>query len=720
ARTSGNLVTNGTGSFIRWYGISGLPNAVNSISGLYPFVSTNGLSRLVSLYFNSTTALNTAGSIGFRHSEANGITTTAAFTDGGTNIENRTNSGWVLSTPASPSLVSGQTVSIQVTAEGTCSPPDNTAAQDLRFTTATTANGNHLSVGTSTTSVPVVARTGLSIANLTGTYYVTGSGTTLPNNVFTAKATGNWNSTATWEGNVVPPADAAVIIPSPFVVTLTANASCASLNLANGATLNAGTFQIVLGAGRTTQINGTLNTANNNSKSLFGNAGSTFDVVTNSVPSSSTVVFSPTTSAVNYNGTGAQTIQGVQYRNLTISTANRTGNVTFESGATTSVNGVFTTPVTFGSGFGFVTTGSTFRFNGADIQTYTGSINFDNVILANSNELRFNGTLGVAGVLTFTNNNLQGNNTINFNGTGNQTIPSGNYQRVTIGGGARTVTLSPTGTIMITSTFTPSYDPALTYINTNSTIGYAFGLTVKNFEYFNLRIENSGAMTFDNTGAGPGAIKIAGSFLLPDNTPLVTTGSTVEYNGTGAQTILGGITYHNLIVSGNRGAANMNLGGGLPVTVTGNFNISAATTGIWTVQPVTLSGSTAQTITGVPTFAFANLTVQGAGLKTLGSNITVAALSTLTLNGNIECGAFDFTLGSTLGSVTLANSPTGTIRTSGTGKLIRFFNNSTSIPVTAAPSNGNQHLNFPLATSAGTTRQVYFFSSAAQTPTTAG
>jgi hypothetical protein len=86
--------------------------------------------------------------------------------------------------------------------------------------------------------------------------------------------------------------------------------------------------------------------------------------------------------------------------------------------ATTSVNGIFSTPVTFGSGFGYVTTGSTFRFNGADIQTYTGSINFDNVILANTNsELRFNGTLGVAGVLTFTNNNLAGSHTVNFNGT---------------------------------------------------------------------------------------------------------------------------------------------------------------------------------------------------------------------------------------------------------------------------------------------------------------
>ena len=170
----------------------------------------------------------------------------------------------------------------------------------------------------------MVARTGLVIANLTGSYHVSGSGTTLPNNIFTARATGNWNATATWEGNVIPPADAAVIIPSPFVVTLTANASCASLTLADGATLNAVTFQIVLGGGRTTQINGTLNTANNNAKALFGNAGSTFDVVTNSLPSSSTVVFSPTTSAVNYNGTGAQTIQGIQYRNLTISTASRT------------------------------------------------------------------------------------------------------------------------------------------------------------------------------------------------------------------------------------------------------------------------------------------------------------------------------------------------------------------------------------------------------------
>ncbi len=720
ARTSGNIVTNGTGAFIRWYGVSGLPNAVNSISGLYPFVSTSGQSRLVSLYFTNTTALNSAGSIGIRHSEANGIAT-AAFTDGVTNIQNRTLSGWIFTTPNSPFLSSGQSIALQVTAEGTCAPPDNTAAQDLRFTTSTAANGNHLSVATSTISIPVVARTGLVIANLTGSYHVSGSGTTLPNNIFTARATGNWNATATWEGNVVPPADAAVIIPAPFIVTLTANASCASLNLADGATLNAGLFQILLGAGRTTQINGTLNTANNNSKSLFGNAGSTFDVVTNSLPSSSTVVFSPTTSVVNYNGTGAQTIQGIQYRNLTISTASRTGNITFESGATTSVNGVFTTPVTFGSGFGFVTTGSTFRFNGADIQTYNGSINFDNVVLANTNnELRFNGTMGIAGVLTFTNNNLAGNHTVNFNGTGNQTIPSGNYQRLTIGGGARTVTLSPTGTVMITTAFTPSYDPALTYINTNSTVGYAFGLMVRNFEYFNLRIENSGAMTFDNTNAGPGAIKIAGTFQLPDNTPLITTGSTVEYNGTGAQTILGGITYHNLIVSGNRGTANMNLGGGLPVTVTGNFNISAATSGIWTVQPVTLSGSTAQTITGVPTFAFANLTLQGTGLKSLGSNVTISALSTLTLNGNIECGNFDFILGSTAGSVTLSNSPTGTIRTSGTGKLIRFFNNSTSIPVTTAPSNGNQHLNFPLATSAGTTRQVYFFSSAAQTPTTAG
>ncbi|MFC5269461.1 beta strand repeat-containing protein [Adhaeribacter terreus] len=111
-------------------------------------------------------------------------------------------------------------------------------------------------------------------------------------------------------------------------------------------------------------------------------------------------------------------------------------------------------------------------------------------------------------------------------------------------------------------------------------------------------------------------------------------GSTIEYNGSGAQTITARSDYQNLIISGNRGGANITLPAGI-VGVAATFNPSA-TNVTWATTGNTLDFTgTTQTI---PVFPYNDLTISGSGTKTLDGNITIPG--NLTMNGSIlETGA---------------------------------------------------------------------------------
>src|SRR5258708_648222 len=143
-----------------------------------------------------------------------------------------------------------------------------------------------------------------------------------------------------------------------------------------------------------------------------------------------------------------------------------------------------------------------------------------------------------------------------FNNAGAQTIPAFNYNNLTSSStGART--LANSGTIGVAGIFTPGTSA---YTITGSTIDFngSAAQTIPAFNYNNLTI--SGSRTANNvTFANSGTIGIAGP--LSDTATFnagrgfVTTGSTVAYNGTGSQSV----TALSPLVAGNSTYDNLTI-----------------------------------------------------------------------------------------------------------------------------------------------------------------
>jgi hypothetical protein len=212
--------------------------------------------------------------------------------------------------------------------------------------------------------------------------------------------------------------------------------------------------------------------------------------------------------------------------------------------------------------------------------------------------------------------------TVGFTGTGSQTIPAHNYNNLTsTSSGARV--LASSGTIGIAGTFTPGTN---TYTVTGSTINYnaAGAQTVAAFNYNNLTLSNSGAKTFAAGTSGIAAVlSITGSATA--NT--TTNSSTISYNGSTNQTITA-LTYYELNVSSTGGTVT-----GINTTVT-NFSINSGTVDLNTFT---------LTITGTSTFTSGTInngTVTSTGATTTFAGTTFGAVVNATsnllyLNGSI-------------------------------------------------------------------------------------
>src|SRR6185295_18970914 len=145
--------------------------------------------------------------------------------------------------------------------------------------------------------------------------------------------------------------------------------------------------------------------------------------------------------------------------------------------------------------------------------------------------LASSGTVGVAGVFTPGSNayTVTGS-TVDFNGAGGQTIPAFAYNNLTSSStGART--LASSGTVGVAAVFTPGTNA---YTVTGSTLDFngAGGQTIPAFAYNNLTSSSTGARTLESSGT----VGLAGSFT-PGTNAYTVTGSTVSFSGAGAQTI---------------------------------------------------------------------------------------------------------------------------------------------------------------------------------------
>lgn len=152
--------------------------------------------------------------------------------------------------------------------------------------------------------------------------------------------------------------------------------------------------------------------------------------------------------------------------------------------------------------------------------------------------------------------------------------------------------------------------------------------TVVAFNYNNLTISGNKAAAV-TTLASSGTIGIASVFsVTATNTTYTLTGSTIDYNGTGAQTI-SAFNYNNLTISGNKGAAVTTLASSGTIGIASVFSNTATNTSFTvTGSTVDYNGSDSQTITP---FTYNFLVLSNAGTK----SITVSTFITcfdLTIN----------------------------------------------------------------------------------------
>jgi CSLREA domain-containing protein len=406
---------------------------------------------------------------------------------------------------------------------------------------------------------------------------------------------------------------------------------------ANTLTLN-GTVSFT-GGSITSSASGTVSYAKgtntqNVAPGSYGNL--TFSNFTKTLPSGTTVgiagTFTPgsavghtiTGSTVDFNGSGGQTIPTFAYNNLTSSNS---GTRTLASSGTVGIAGTFTPGTN-----AYTVTGSTVDFNGSGGQTIP-AFNYNNLTSSNSGArtLQSSGTIGVAGTFTPGANayTITGS-TVDYNGTGAQSLPSAftSYNNLTVSGarGGASVTL-PALTVGVAGAFTPSAT-GVTYVKTGNTIDFngSGPQTIPAFAYNNLTSSSSGARTLQSSGT----IGVAGTFT-PGANAYTVIGSTVDYNGTAAQLLPAFPAYANLTISQARGGASVTLPAS-SIGVSGVFTPSAtAVSYVKTGNTIDFNGGGAQTI---PAFAYNNLTSSNSGARTLASSGTVGVAGTFTPGTN--------------------------------------------------------------------------------------
>jgi hypothetical protein len=292
-------------------------------------------------------------------------------------------------------------------------------------------------------------------------------------------------------------------------------------------------------------------------------------------------------STVIFDGTAAQTIPAANYSNLTITGARAANNVTLANGGTIKVSHTFdVSGVSFTSG-GFITTNNTFDFNGPNKisnNPYTQSI----PAFTYYNLQTENGTKQLAANITVSNVC-----TVNL------------ISILSLNG--KTLTLSGSGTPLVApGTFTHSSGKVV-YNNAAST-------TVTAVDYYDLDI-SGGARTLQASNL----IGIANNFT-PGTGPFTITNSTIEINGTAAQTIPAtatAFTFYNLILNNTASAAT-------PSTLNSACTVSHILTmraGILTTtstNSLTITNTAADAVTNGSTSCF----IKGPLTRNLAANLT--------------------------------------------------------------------------------------------------
>ncbi|HYK76556.1 MAG TPA: G8 domain-containing protein, partial [Daejeonella sp.] len=437
----------------------------------------------------------------------------------------------------------------------------------------------------------------------------------------TAVQSGNWSDPNTWGGSVPASGDDVVINTG---ITVTVNVNVSSI--------------------KNLTVNGTLNFVNNNL--TIANNGS--------ITVGGTVNFTGT-GVINDTGTGSGTTLTIS-PGATIATANPAGFNT--------TTGTGTDPI-----------GGSFNIQKKGIKTYDPGANYTYNGIATQNTGSGLPTI-ISGKLTILNsagvklNNITPTGTITINSPGTLTV-NGLLQPTEAQVIAGSGTLTGSGTVEVSRTAaTPDFSSQYTITNktlSNLTVNYngTGAQTISAIDYGNLTISANGPRTV--TLPNSGNIGISGTFNpTATSTTYTITGSTVNFNGSGTQSIPANFSFNNLSTStgGIKSA-------GSPVTVQGNLSIGSNTTlatgaalnvagnfsnaGNFTHNngSVNLNGA-AQTISGNTSFYILNLS--GTGNKDFG-NAEVTIGNSFTANGgSMVGGSSTFIFNGSNGSITGANA----------------------------------------------------------------
>ncbi len=341
------------------------------------------------------------------------------------------------------------------------------------------------------------------------------------------------------------------------------------------------------------------------SSTLINNTGASITILQDLL-SMGTLTVSALNNTVTYGGTGSQTLKGSNYFNVGIS-GTRTGSnsVTFPSGGTVGIAGTFTPAATFGTG-GYIMTNSTIDYNGTGAQTVAG-FNYQNLTISGARSanitLASSPSIGIAGVFnpsaTFSSGNyVSTGSTIDFNGSSDQTVPTFVYHNINFSnGGIKT----PSSAIRVWNDLTINSGATFNAAATTDTV-YGNWTASGNFTSSASRIVFGGSSASAINGSvsfaalevkknnPSAAVTLSSDVTVADlavNQGLIQTGSnaiTITSSRSGNGLIIGTITHTPTagFISGSQYAfespnnfINFNAGGTLPASITETVVLSS-------------------------------------------------------------------------------------------------------------------------------------------------
>ncbi len=468
--------------------------------------------------------------------------------------------------------------------------------------------------------------------------------------------TNNWGTANNWNPNGVPSSGENVILSGANTIDINVAAVCKDLTLSNsGLTLTILSTKSLSVSGNLLVSSGTLNTA------------ASFPTVTGTTTISG--------GTVGYTAAGAQTVSAINYYDLALSNS---GTKTFASGTT----GIGNSLTLSGSATANTTTNSaTVDFNKAGSQT-VNAINYHNLTLSNSGiKTLESGTIGIAGTLSVTGsasfNAPTNSSAVSFNGIGSQTIPAIDYYDLTLATSG-TKTFSP-GITQVSNGLTVTGSASADATTNSSTLQFngSGTQTIPVITYYNLTSANggtknlggdltingvltiSGTTTLNATASNYG-ITIAGNWVNNGSagTTFNAQSGTVTFNGTTTISGSATTTFKNIIInSGKTLTASSST-----TIVNGNFQNNGTFAN--NSGTVTFNGTTI--ISGSSSLNF----------KTIINNGTVTFPSSLSISGDLTNNS---TINHANGTVTFNGSSNQTITSGGSALYNVTVNNSAGV-----------------------------------------